>query len=107
MGEQGITGRCGKPFYFTFQLTVCHFTEELGQWHDVFRAVAQGRHGYHILLQAIEQILPEPLFRYGFLQILVGCSHYPHVGCFVLLCTDGTVTAFLYGAEQHLLHLHC
>ena len=41
------------------------------------------------------------------MQVLVGCRNNTHVGCLVLFGSCRAVASFLYGAEQHLLHLHC
>ena len=40
------------------------------------------------------------------MQVLVGSSDYPHVGGLFTLCTDRTVSSFLYGTKEHLLHFH-
>ena len=64
---------------------------------------AQRWHGYLEIMQAVEQILPETLFTHCRFQIFVGGGDDADIEIPVRFVTDGAITPFLYGTEQHLL----
>lgn len=79
--------------------------KEIGEDRNLFLAFSEGRNVYRDHIDAIEEVLPETILRYGFFEIAIRGKDQPDINLHWTSFADRMHFALLEKAKKFCLHV--